>query len=195
MCKDRLRISAYLLFAALAVMVFSACQKELELANAEFVDPDRHYYPVIQGEQLKIDFEIENNSEAPLFIQEVQTTCGCLVPLDELPIVVLPGKRNAVRLQYNSIKNTGYVEHFVWCYGNFTDSNVRVLSFDTNVVPPADFTRDYETLFHEQTNNVGTMKDWVDGSSSEKGYYTSPGIDPREQDRLKTQRKVDAFMF
>lgn len=195
MVKSNLKLLVYAVLATGAAAVISACQKELTLVDAEFIDPERHYYPVIQGEQLKIDYEIENNSKEPLFIQEVQTTCGCLVPLDELPIVVLPGKRNAVRLQYNSIKNSGFVEHYVWCYGNFVDSNYRMLSFDTNVVPPADYTRDYETLYHEQTNRIGTMKDWVDGDASEKGYYTKPGVDPREQDRLRTQRKVDTYMF
>lgn len=185
----------YIALILAAVVLMSACHKKLELVDAEFADPVRHYYPVIQGEQLAVNYEIENNSKHPLFIQEVQTTCGCLVPLDELPIVVLPGKRNALRLVYNSIKNSGHVQHQVWAYGNFADSMVRVLKFDTNVVPPADYTRDYETLYHEQTHKIGTMGDWVDGDASDKGYYTDLGIDPREQDRLQTQRRVDSRIF
>ena len=183
-----------LMFAAILV-VTASCEKQLEDVEADFLDPDRHYYPVIQGEQLRIDYEVENNSETPLFIQEVQTTCGCIVPLDDLPIVVLPGKRNSVRLVYNSIKNTGFVEHYVWCYGNFVDSNVRILKFDTNVVPPADYTRDYETLYHEQHTRTGSMKDFVDGDASEKGYYTDRGIDAREEKILETQREVNKRMF
>lgn len=195
MKSQKLRLAACLTLLLPLASLFMSCDKQLEDVSADFVDPERHYYPVIQGEQLRIDYEIENTSEHPLFIQEVQTTCGCLVPLDELPIVVLPGKRNAVRLVYNSIKNSGFVEHYVWCYGNFVDSNVRVLKFDTNVVPPADYTRDYETLYHEQQTRTGSMKDFVDGDASEKGYYTAPGFDPREQDRLEKQRKVDSHMF
>ena len=182
------------LLPALSMMLVG-CEKQLKPVDATFADPIRHYYPVIQGEQLSISFEIENNSDEPLFIQEVQTTCGCIVPTDDLPIVVLPGRRNALRLKYNSAKNSGYVEHFVWCYGNFVDSNYRRLQFDTNVVPPADFTRDYETLYYEQTNHTGSMKDFVDGKASEKGYYTDQGIDRRTQDRLEIQRKVDSHMF
>lgn len=176
-------------------MLMSACEKKLELVEAEFDDPIRHYYPVIQGEQLKIEYEIENNSDEPLFIREVQTTCGCLVPKDDLPIVVLPGKRNSVRLVYNSIKNTGHVQHYVWVYGNFADSMFRVLKFDTNVVPPADYTRDYETLYFEQNSPARSIKDMVDGEASDKGYYTERGFDPREQDRLETQRRIDSRMF
>lgn len=190
-----LRLGFFAIIFLTTAFIFIACDKQLKLVDAEFVDPERHYYPVIQGEQLKIDYEIENNSDEPLFIQEVQTTCGCIAPLDDLPVVVLPGKRNSIRLVYNSIKNTGFVEHYVWCYGNFVDSNVRVLRFDTNVVPPADYTRDYETLFQEYQSHSGSIKDLVDGDASEKGYYTDRGIDPREQDRLETQRKVDAHMF
>ena len=180
---------------AATLLAFTACEKTLVPTDAEFTDPIRHYYPIVQGEQLKVDFEIENNSKEPLFIQEVQTTCGCIIPKDDLPIVVLPGKRNSVRLLYNSIKNSGYVDHYVWVYGNFVDSNYRELRFDTHVVPPADYTRDYETLWHEQTTKTGNLKDLVDGYSSDKGYYTDKGIDPREQDRLETQKKVDSYAF
>lgn len=192
----KMRRSLYAVFTFSITILLASCDKKLELVDAEFIDPERHYYPVIQGEQLKIDYEIENDSEDPLFIQEVQTTCGCLAPLDDLPIVVLPGKRNSVRLVYNSIKNTGHVEHYVWCYGNFVDSNVRILKFDTNVVPPADYTRDYETLYHEYQSHSGSIKDLVDGDASEKGYYTDRSmLDVREQDRLKKQKKVDGLMF
>ena len=182
-------------FVLATTLLFIACEKKLRPADVEITDPVRHYYPIVQGEQLKVNYEIENNSDEPLFIQEIQTTCGCLVPHGELPIVVLPGKRNSVRLIYNSIKNTGMVEHYVWLYGNFTDSNYRELRFDTNVVPPADYTRDYETLWHEQITNTGSLKDMVDGYSSDKGYYIDNGIDPREQSRIEVQRKVDEFAF
>ena len=193
MMLDFRKISLVVL--ALPLMVFVGCQKKLELVDADFKDPIRHYYPVVQGEQLRIFYEVDNPSEHPLFIREVQTTCGCIVPKDDLPIVVLPGKRNSIRLEFNSIKNTGHVEHYVWVYGNFVDSNYRELRFDTNVVPPADYTRDYETLWHEQHTKTGSMKDFVDGDASEKGYYTERGIDAREEDRLETQRKVDNYAF
>lgn len=179
----------------MATMLFVACDKELEPAEVEIEDEIRHYYPVVQGEMLGITYEIENVSENTLFIQEVQTTCGCLVPTDDLPIVVLPNSVGHLRLSFNTIKNTGYVCHYIWLYGNFTDSIYRELQFTTNVVPPADYTRDYELLWHEQTTNTGSLRDFVDGESSEKGYYTDEGIDPREKNRKETQEEADRYAF
>ena len=160
------------LFIAIEATLLWSCHKDLQPADVEIVDVDRHYYPVVQGEQLDVNYEIENVSKEPLVIQEIQTTCGCLLPLDKLPIVVLPGKKGHVSLTYDSSKNTGEVDHTVWLYGNFTDSAYRELHFDTNVVPPADYTRDYEQIYREKIHGHRTLHELVNGTSSEKGYYT-----------------------
>lgn len=178
-------------------MVMVACkEKELEPTDVVINDPYRHYYPVIQGETLPIVYELENISDTPLVIQEIQTSCGCLIPSDDLPIMILPGKKGRVRLAYNSIKNTGRVEHQVYLYGNFTDSIYRLLTFDTHVVPPADYTRDYEELWNNQNNEGGdhTLKDLVDGNSNQKGYYTDESGDIRENTRKERQEKVDEML-
>lgn len=133
------------------VLAFASCQKELKPATVVVKDPVRHYYPVLQGETLEVSYEIENTSENPLFIKEIQTTCGCIVPKTDLPIIILPQKSGFVQVGFNTIKNTGYVCHYIYCYGNFKDSTYIELQFDTNVVPRADYIRDYEQLWHEQT--------------------------------------------
>lgn len=181
----------YFIVAALVFMVFIACDRELKPVEVEITDARRHYYPVIQGELLGITYDIENTSNHPLFIREIQTTCGCMFAEDKLPIVILPKQTGKVHFTYNSTKNTGYVEHFVWLYGNFADSLYRELQFDTNVVPPRDYTRDYEVLYHDVENKSENVKDLVDGKSTDKGYYTDEGIDPRDQNRKETQKSVD----
>ena len=156
-------IKPYIKFVAiLAVMVavFASCDKRLKPATVLIANPVLHLNPVPQGEALKILFEIENTSNNPLFIQEIQTTCGCIVPKNELPIVILPHRMGTVHLAYNTIKNTGYVDHFVYCYGNFDGEDHIELEFDTNVVPRADYIRDYEQLvteFPESFKKVPSM--------------------------------------
>ena len=135
---------------AVTVLVFASCNKRLKPASVLIADPVLHLNPVPQGEALKILFEIENTSNNPLFIQEIQTTCGCVVPRNDLPIIILPHKAGTVHLSFDTIKNTGYVDHFVYCYGNFEDSRYILLEFDTNVVPRADYIRDYEQLSNER---------------------------------------------
>ena len=135
---------------ALSLLLFSSCDKKLKPATVLIPEPVRHCNPVIQGEQMKVSFDIENMSDNPLFIQEIQTTCGCVVPRNDLPIIILPHKAGTVHLSFDTIKNTGYVDHFVYCYGNFEDSRYILLEFDTNVVPRADYIRDYEQLSNER---------------------------------------------
>lgn len=183
----------WMLLTGITILTIS-CERELKPVEVEITDPKRHYYPVIQGELLGVTYEIENLSKDPLFIKEIQTTCGCIIPQDKLPIVVLPKQKSKIHLTYNSTKNTGYVEHFAWLYGNFADSTYRELQFDTNVVPPVDYTPDYEELYHQVENKSPNMKDLVDGKATEKGYYTDEGIDPREQNREETQDKVEDIL-
>lgn len=184
----------FLAAALSAAILLAGCEKKLLPAQVEIIDPVRHYYPVVQGEQLAVSYEIENTSSEPLVIQEVQTTCGCLVPADLLPLVVLPNKTGRLNLTFDTTKNSGAVEHFVWLYGNFTDSTYRELMFDTNIVPPADYSRDYEQLYHERNHGTRTIKDMVDGLSSEKGYYTDHG-DPREEVEEEFEAEANALAF
>ena len=158
-------------FLLLALLTLCGCNKELLPAEVIIIDPARHYYPVVQGEMMGVNYEIENISDNPLFIQEVQTTCGCLIARDDLPIVVLPHKKGFVHLDFNTIKNSGYAEHFIYLYGNFKDGNMVELQFDTNVVPQADYSRDYEQLWKEQSKDVVKQRTRDDGTYDVKGYY------------------------
>ena len=191
------RAAAIAAIAAIAACgTLTSCKdKRLKEADVDIIDMHRHYYPVIQGEILPIRYEIDNLGDVPLVVQEIQTSCGCLIPYDDLPIMVLPGKTNTIRLGYNSIKNTGHVQHQIYLYGNFTDSTYRLLTFDTNVVPPADYTRDYEVLYHEQAGRAHMkLEDLVDGNSIEKGYYTDDHGDIRENTRRERQEAADEFI-
>ena len=183
-----------LLLIFILIPVFLSCEKKLGEAEVDIIDPRRHYYPVIQGELMGVTYEIENTSKNPLFIREIQTTCGCLIPNDELPIVILPNQTGKVSLSYNTTKNVGFVEHFIWLYGNFRDSVWRELQFDTNVVPPRDYTRDYEMIFRDVQTGAFEMKDLINGKSSEKGYYLEDWSDPRDENREDIQNEVDRLI-
>jgi len=165
--------------------------KELPLIEARdtalvVYDSIRHYFPVVQGETLKIAYAINNKSEHNMVIQEVQTSCGCLVSRDDLPIFILPGTTGFVHVDFNTTKNVGYVSHYIQCFGNFKNADsISIideagnekwakyieLRFDTNVVPPADYNHDYEEVWHEETGISGSIRDFVDGKSSQKDYW------------------------
>ena len=51
------------------------------------------------------------------------------------------------------------------------DSGKAELKFDVNVVPDADYTRDYEELYQDFNTKNGIVREMVDGKESELGYY------------------------
>lgn len=195
MTRNSDRLLSFALGLFLVPVLLTACQKKLKPVEVEITDPVRHYYPVIQGEMLAVTYEIENVSGHPLFIREVQTSCGCLIPRDDLPLVILPKRTGKLRLFFDTIKNSGFVSHYVWCYGNFADSTWRELRFTTNVVPSADYVHDYEELFQNRESESWTFKDLVDGRSADKGYYIDDGTDPRAEELRKAQEAADRLAF
>ena len=182
-------------FFLLLVLSLTACEKQLEPGGLVVTDPVRHYYPVVQGEPLTITFEMEDTTDRPIFIQEVQTSCGCIVPRETLPITILPHKRASLHLTFNTIKNSGYVHHYIYCYGNFADTTAIILEFDTNIVPSADYVRDYEELWNEQIRSGHSLKKAVDGTSAQKGYYTDEHESPRTRRNRNIQKKIDEHAF
>lgn len=153
------------------IILFSSCNLEDKKTTLEVVDPDRHYYPVLRGQMLDIVYEVQNTGEYPLFIKDIQTSCGCVL-IDESSFKVLPsGGKGFIRLKYDSSKNIGYVKHFVTLRANLENSDNFEMTFDLNVVPNALYTRDYEELYGEYKKKHFNMESLVDGYENNKGYY------------------------
>jgi hypothetical protein len=169
----------------LGILTFAlvSCNKQLKPATVIVIDPVRHYYPIIQGEEMTVTYELENTSDNPLFIQEIQTSCGCVIPREELPVVILPHRHGVITLDYNTIKNNGYVSHYVYCYGNFKDTVAIMMEFDTNVVPSSDYIRDYEQLWTEQVKNSPNFQNIINSSTSQKGYYIESIFDESQSNQ------------
>lgn len=140
------------LLAVLFAVLTGGCSSELKKTTAQVKDPIRHYYPVMAGDVLSLEYEIANTGKAPLVISDIQTTCGCVVPASKR-MVIPAGRAASLQVEYNSAKNVGYVEHEVLLYGNFDTASVCRLHFDLNVVPHADYTKDYEELYGESVHD------------------------------------------
>ena len=50
----------------------------VERTKIEFLDPDRHYYPILRGSELTASYKFWNRGNSPLIIYELQASCGCL---------------------------------------------------------------------------------------------------------------------
>ena len=166
------------LLTVLAVMI--SCDYKENLVDVKIVDPVRHYYPIIQGQELNIIIELENKSDNPFKITDILTSCGCVV-LKKGALDVIPGQSTGyIELTYDSNKNIGLVNHFIYIYGNLNKVNKLEANFDVHVVPDALYTTDYEELYRTEVEKKGGAKNMVEGDENNKGYYISSGDDEEE---------------
>ena len=153
------------------LLLLGACRKQIKPTTVEIKDPVRHYYPVLQGQELKITFLLTNTGDYPLVINDIQSSCGCIMVNKKSNEIIPPGIKKYVYLTYNSTKNIGYVSHSVRVYGNIEDTGVAEFKFDLNVVPDAEYTPDYEDLFKAYNLKNGIVTKFFDGNEAERGYY------------------------
>ena len=156
----------------LLLAVLSSCNLKDKKTAIKIIDPERHYYPILRGQELEVVYQLENTGEYPLFITNIHTSCGCIL-VDDASFKVLPaGGKGFVKIKYDSSKNIGYVKHYITIYANLETQTKEELSFDLNVVPNALYTRDYEELYEQRKEKGLNEKDLVDGNEVNLGYYT-----------------------
>lgn len=177
-CTDNSTISIIKeTFLFLKLLTFSAmivsCDFKENLVDVKIIDPVRHYYPIVQGQELNIIVKLENKSDYPFKITDILTSCGCVV-LKKGNFDVIPAQSTGfVELTYNSNKNIGLVNHYIYFYGNLNKVDKLETNFDVHVVPDALYTPDYEELYRKEVEKKGGVKSFVDGNENEKGYYVS----------------------
>lgn len=152
-------------------LIFSSCMNiKDKKTSLSIVDNNRYYYPILQGQELVIAFEIENTGKHPFVLSEIFTSCGCVVAKQSSIKSIPAGKSRTLFLNYNSTKNIGKVKHYITLYGNLLNEENVELTFNVNVVPDAHYTQDYEQLHLEYKRESG-IEQAVDGKENNKGYY------------------------
>ena len=156
--------AAGVLLVLLGCITLTGCKKRIGMTTVEVPDSVRHYYPVIAGQELNLMYDLTNTGDQPLIIRDIQPSCGCIVTMPPSRMV-LPEK--SIRLK------------FIRIYCNVPPNGIVKLVFDTNVVPHADYTRDYEELYKEAVERNQLIKGKVDGEVNEQGYYVDIEKDSR----------------
>ncbi|WP_432670160.1 DUF1573 domain-containing protein [Flavobacterium sp. SM2513] len=157
-----------------------SCEYKEELVDVKIVDPVRHYYPITQGQELNIIVKLENTSDYPFKITDILTSCGCVIVKKGALEVVPAQSTGYIELTYNSNKNIGLVNHFIYVYGNLNKMDKLEANFDVHVVPDALYTPDYEELYQKEISEKGGLKNMVEGNENNKGYYISSGDSEEE---------------
>lgn len=147
----------------------SSCKKTIGPTIIEVQDSVRHYYPVVQGSDLRMSYRVYNRGNRPLVLTDVLPSCNVIEFIKEPPRLIPSGDSANLVMVFHSLQNIGFAEHKVRLYGNFNDG-VATITFDVHIVRPTLDKSDYEEHYFERTSAL--WEDLVDGTLGEKFYYT-----------------------
>merc|ERR1711916_11646 len=129
------------------LVLLSSCElrkpniENVERTKIEFLDPDRHYYPILRGSELTASYKFWNRGNAPLIIYEVQASCGCL-DIDYPRGSIGKDDFGFITVDYDSAKNIGFVEFYITIVANTENDIFNTIKFDVNVVTSPHYTQD-----------------------------------------------------
>jgi hypothetical protein len=158
-----------LLFALLA----AGCTTRVQYTSVEIRDAIRHYYPILQGQELLVNIRVNNTGKVPLVVKDIQPSCGCILLESDHEFVVPPDRSMTVTLRYDSRKNVGRVEHSIRFWGNILPDGMAEMRFDVNVVPDANYHHDYEEMY-DKSESARKLKEYMRKNgevSTGFGYY------------------------
>jgi hypothetical protein len=164
--------NAFLFLSLIAIL--SSCEfrkpslENVKRTKMEIEDPERHYYPILQGSELNVAYKLYNRGVEPLIIYEVQASCGC-IEVDFPSGSIGQDDFGFITLDYDSAKNIGYVEFFIMIVANTEKDVFTTIKFDLNVVTSPHYTQDYEEIYLERRKQK--LAGEVDGDLTKQGYY------------------------
>ena len=151
------------LLLLIALVALVGCSRKVQYTTVEIKDPVRHYYPILQGQELSVMIRLTNKGKVPLVIRDIQPSCGCIILESDHEMVVPPERSMMVTLKYDSRKNVGKVEHAIRFWGNISPSGV---------VPDASYHHDYEEMYDKE-ESARRLSKYLEETGSEvaMGYY------------------------
>lgn len=121
----------------LLLALASAAPAAAKDARAKFRETAWDFGKIKQGEVVAHEFVFKNIGDAPLLIEQVETSCGCTAALlsDKK---VEPGKEGKIKASFDSRGYSGTVVKYVFVVSNDVDESRRELSLAAAIeVPPS----------------------------------------------------------
>lgn len=164
-----------LLIVAVIVLLMMFWRKTLEPTTIMIKDPVRHYFPIVQGDQLSITCEVTNTGTEALAITDIQPS-NCAIHMDtQMPGIIPVGKSEILHFTFNSDKNIGLAHHVIRFFGNIKGDGLDSLAFDVHIVRPTLDGSDYEEIFyHKKQDEIDLL---VDGEKGQKSYWVDGDTD------------------
>jgi len=110
-----------LLFLIIPVLLLSSCTNDSEdnFGEPTTIEAETIYSfgEVVEGEIVKVTFEVKNTGKIPLKIMDVQPACGCTIAeFTKEPI--LPGKTGIITSELNTSGMSGSISKSVTMMAN-----------------------------------------------------------------------------
>ena len=135
-----MRIVLILLFLSFSLGGCYAQNQEEITSQAEITDQTGIVDPyswdfgqVKEGEVLKHNFILKNESEKTLTIKDVNTSCGCTASKVEKKIL-LPGQSATLEVQFNSKGYSGPVQQYVYVHTDSLDKPIIKFIIKADVI-------------------------------------------------------------
>jgi len=128
-CENRLKLSPKAIFLILLFLSFplQGCysqNQEKITSQAEDIDPySWNFGQVKEGEVLKHNFILKNESKKTLTIKDVNTSCGCTASKVEKKII-LPGESTAIEVRFNTKGYSGLTQQYVYVHTDSLDNPI-----------------------------------------------------------------------
>jgi len=169
------RYSILIILALLATSFgMSSCKKKVRPTTIYIRDSIRHYYSVLQGQELELTIQVANVGKEPLVIADIQPSCGCIAKDKVEQNVILPDKQGRFKFVFHSEKYLGYVHHTIRLFGNIEPDGMAEFKFDTNIVPPYHASPDYEDVYRDYVERNGRLDEVLRAQANQRGYWTNP---------------------
>lgn len=164
-----------LMIIALVVLAMSFWQKTLKPTTLQVNDPVRHYFPIVQGDELSISCTITNTGKEDLAITDIQPSNFSITMDTPMPDIIPTGKSDILHFTFHSEKNIGLTRHVIRFFGNIEGGGLDSLTFDVHIVRPTLDGSDYEEIFYQ--NKQDDIDELVDGGRGQKNYWVDGDTD------------------
>lgn len=164
-----------LLIVGVIVLLTRFWTKTLVPTEMHIKDSIRHYFPIVQGDELSITCEIFNDGEEDLAITDIQPSNFAITMDTSMPGIIPSGKSEILHFTFHSDKNIGFSQHVIRFFGNIKEEGMDSLVFDVHIVRPTLDGSDYEEIYyHTKQDEINLL---VDGEKGQKSYWIDGDTD------------------
>jgi len=119
-----------ILFLTIFTTLILAQEKEPKIFSPE---PNYNFKEVLEGQTVEHEYEIINQGNADLIINDVKASCGCTAVQPQKKILK-PGEKTKIKIEFDSRGRIGPQKKYVYVFSNDPKTPQYRLSFDVVVV-------------------------------------------------------------